>query len=386
MIAAMPARFTNPFRYGDLALDEAFTDRDDEIAELNADIRNGQNVVIFAPRRFGKSSLVWRASQELLARKEVLIAKVDLMATPSKEKLADKLAKSIYEDIATVVFRARQKATSIFTGLQITPRISLDPIDGSLSFTFEASSRKEDIDATLEKLFELPAHLSADRKERCALVIDEFQEILDIDPRLLPLMRSVFQRQPEVAHVYLGSKRSMMERIFNDFNEPFWRSAKKIELGLIDPRHFAPFIEKRFDSTDRGIDDVVDRVLEITRGHPYGTQELCYFLWEEVSEGRIAHAAELETALTKVLRSENAHFTRIWTKAAKSHRLVLQALADEPVEHISDEYRRKHGLPIDATVRKALKVLIDDEIVVRDANGYRIGEPFLAEWIRRYSS
>ena len=204
-------RFTNPFRYGDLALDEAFTDREDEIDELKADIRNGQNVVIFAPRRFGKSSLVWRASQELLAGREVLIAQVDLMATPSKEKLADKLAKSIYEDIATVVFRARQKATSIFTGLQITPRISLDPIDGSLSFSFEASSRKQDIDDTLEKLLELPAQLAADRKERCALVIDEFQEILDIDPQLLPLMRSIFQKQPEVAHVYLGSKRCMME-------------------------------------------------------------------------------------------------------------------------------------------------------------------------------
>jgi hypothetical protein len=383
----MPANFTNPFRYGDLALDEAFTDRDEEIKELKADIRNGQNVVIFAPRRFGKSSLVWRASQELLARKQVLVAQVDLMATPSKEKLADKLAKSIYEDIATVVFRARQKATSIFAGLQITPHISLDPIDGSLSFSFEATSRKQDIDDTLEKLLELPAQLSADRKERCALIIDEFQEILDIDAHLLPLMRSVFQKQPEVAHVYLGSKQSMMDRIFSDVNEPFWRSAKKIELGLIDPRHFASFIKKRFDSTDRGVEDlVVDGVLSITRGHPYGTQELSYFLWEEVSEGRIARAPDLETAVTKVLRSENAHFTRIWDKAAQSHRLVLQALAEEAVVHITDEYRRKHGLPIDATTRKALKTMIDDEIVMRDASGYRIGEPFFAEWIRRYSS
>ena len=55
----------NPFRYGALALDEAFTDRQSEISELKADVRNGQDVVIFAPRRYGKSSLVWRASQEL---------------------------------------------------------------------------------------------------------------------------------------------------------------------------------------------------------------------------------------------------------------------------------------------------------------------------------
>ena len=40
---------TNPFRYGALALDEAFTDREAEISELKADVRNGQDVVIFAP-------------------------------------------------------------------------------------------------------------------------------------------------------------------------------------------------------------------------------------------------------------------------------------------------------------------------------------------------
>ena len=56
----------NPFRFGALALDEAFTDRKAEIAELEADVRNGQDVVVFAPRRYGKSSLVWRASQELV--------------------------------------------------------------------------------------------------------------------------------------------------------------------------------------------------------------------------------------------------------------------------------------------------------------------------------
>ena len=56
----------NPFRFGALALDDAFTDRKEEIAELKADVRNGQDVVVFAPRRYGKSSLVWRASQELV--------------------------------------------------------------------------------------------------------------------------------------------------------------------------------------------------------------------------------------------------------------------------------------------------------------------------------
>jgi hypothetical protein len=92
-------------------------------------------------------------------------------------------------------------------------------------------------------------------------------------------MRAVFQEQPEVAHVYLGSKRHMMRRLFSDENEPFWRSAKPIELGVIAPDAFAPYIVERFRATGRSVDPaVVDALLASTSGHPYATQELCYFL------------------------------------------------------------------------------------------------------------
>src|SRR3954451_18066141 len=60
---------TNPFIYGALALDDAFTDRDSELKELAEDIRNGQDVLVFAPRRYGKSSLVLRAAQQAVAKK-----------------------------------------------------------------------------------------------------------------------------------------------------------------------------------------------------------------------------------------------------------------------------------------------------------------------------
>lgn len=44
----VPRRPADPFRFGDLALDESFTDRTQELAELTTDMRNGQNVVVFA--------------------------------------------------------------------------------------------------------------------------------------------------------------------------------------------------------------------------------------------------------------------------------------------------------------------------------------------------
>ncbi|HUG66099.1 MAG TPA: ATP-binding protein [Gaiellaceae bacterium] len=373
----------NPFRYGALALDDAFTNREAELDELRTDVLNGQDVVVFAPRRYGKSSLVWRVSQQAIAQ-GTLVAHVNLMTTPTKERLAEKLAETIHDDLASTLFRARERLR-VFQGLRITPIVTIDPNTGKLGFAFDAGRQPQDLDATLERLLELPGQLAAERGRKVALVLDEFQEIVDIDPDLPKLMRSVFELQPDVAHVYLGSKRHMLERIFNDENEPFWRSAKQMELGVIAPPLFRGFIEAQFQRTGRRIEPtVVDRVLDATLGHPYATQELCYFLWGETAEGGMAGGVEYDLALEKLLRAEHAHFGLVWEKAARAQRIVLQALAHEPGRPLAGEYRRRHGLPGPSSVQRALDALLKDELVARDSGGeYRVAEPFLAEWLRR---
>ncbi|HEV7162063.1 MAG TPA: hypothetical protein VGN25_02305 [Solirubrobacteraceae bacterium] len=370
----------NPFRYGALALDDAFTDREVEVAELTADALNGQDVVLFAPRRYGKSSLLWRVSQKLIAQR-ALVAQVNLMTTPTVTRLAEKLARTIYDDIASPLFRAKERL-SVFQGLRVRPVVTVDPDDGSLSFSFDASPRPEDIGATLERLLELPGQLAGERKRPVVLILDEFQEIVEIDPGLPRLMRSVFQEQPEVAHIYLGSKRHMMQRIFNDENEPFWRSAKQMELGVIEGEPFARYIEWQFARTDRLIDPAaVAEILAITGGHPYATQELCYFLWQDTAAGATADSNDVAAAAAGVLNSEHAHFSLVWEGASAHQRLLLRALAEEPGHPLAADYRRRHGLPGPSSVQRALQALERAELVGRDAGRAWINEPFLAQWV-----
>ncbi|HLJ04145.1 MAG TPA: ATP-binding protein, partial [Solirubrobacteraceae bacterium] len=299
---------TNPFRFGSLALDDAFADRQRELAEIKADALAGQDIALFAPRRLGKSSLVWRASQQLV-RARALVAHVDLMTTPTLSRFAEKLAQTIHEDIASPLFRARERLR-VFQGLRVSPTVNVDPEDASISFGFSAGAGSADLAATIERLLELPGQLAGERGRNVVLILDEFQEVTELDPSLPRLMRAVFQRQPEVSHVYLGSHRHAMERIFNDENEPFWRSAKRMELGLIDPDLFLPFLIRRFASTGKQLAaQAADRLLEITGGHPYATQELSYFVWQRAA--RQAMVADVESALVDVLRAEDAHFTNV---------------------------------------------------------------------------
>ena len=122
-----------------------------------------------------------------------------------------------------------------------------------------------------------------------------------------------------------------MHDLFSDANEPFWRSAKQMEIGLIPKDQFARFIRRRFDATHKELDPgVCDRLLEITRGHPYATQEICYSLWEQTPFDGSAQDERLSRALELVLQSEHAHFSLVWDGLSAGQRLLLEALAREP--------------------------------------------------------
>jgi hypothetical protein len=375
----------NPFTFGDLALDEAFTDREDEVRELASDMRNGQNVLVYAPRRYGKSSLILRAAQEAL-RQKALVGYCDLMKTPTKERFAAALAKTIYADIDSPIGQAFERAAELFRSLRVRPTMEVDPSDGSLRFSFQPGRRKSDIDETIERLLELLGELAAERKRPVVMVFDEFQEVVALDPKFPNLMRAVFQTQPEVSHVYLGSKRHILERIFDDKNEPFWRSAKQLEIGMIPPAKFGPFLRDGFTASGKGITaEAIGQLLAISGGHPYGTQELAYFVWELVQPGGEASLAELQEALTRVLRSERNHFSALWDEAPHAQRLLMLALADEPTGSIyAVAYHERRELPSNPTLQTALAGLIRKEIAGRDVDGdYRVIEPFLAEWLQR---
>jgi len=376
----------NPFRFGTFVIDE-FADREEELSEVEADMRNGQDLVVFAPRRLGKSSLVLKAAAATRRRKG-LVAYLNVMTAPTKERFAERLAAAIYAEIAAPKAKLKEKALAMFQGLRIVPTVMVDPMDGRLSFSFGFGHTDADIDGTIEMLLELPAKIAAERGQRVVLILDEFQEIVGLDPNFPKLLRSVFQAQPDVCHVYLGSKRHVMHGLFSNANEPFWRSAKQMEIGLIPPDKFTRFIRRRFAATNKEVDPVVcERLLEVTRGHPYATQELSYSLWEQTPFDEGADDDLFGRALELVLQSEHAHFSLVWEDLAAGQRILLEALAKEPGRPLSGPYRARHQLAAPSSTQRALKALVDRELVEREPDGgYRVMEPFLVEWLGEFVS
>ena len=186
-------------------------------------------------------------------------------------------------------------------------------------------------------------------------------------------MRAVFQTQPEVSHVYLGSKRHILERIFSDENEPFWRSAKQLELGA-DPAGEVRVVPAA--SASRTPSKRIDRgrARAAARGDTAGTRtrrrSSRTSSWELVSRGRPRSKPTSRRRSRRCSgRSRTTSRSCGTTRAQRSGSLLL-ALADEPTARVySADYHSRHELPPNPTLQTALAALVRKELVGRGDDG-----------------
>jgi hypothetical protein len=373
----------NPFSYGAIVRDAYFADRETELESLKSALRSAQNVVVVSPRRYGKTSLVQRAISSL-RREGVLVAYVDFFRAPTKERLADALAQAIYEGLVSPVERAAEKARAFFSHLAVSPRLVLET-SGRVRVEFHAFERKQEVDSVLLGLLEVPQRIAEDRDRAVALVLDEFQEVVVIDRNLTGVMRSVFQQQDRVAHVFLGSRRHLMDELFHDKNAHLYRSARPLPLGPIPVDKFRRWIRRRFAASGvEAADEVVDAVLALTNGRPFETQQLCAFVWEQArDEGTIATSKVLTKALDRLIDAETPRYVAVWDSLSQHQRAVLAAVAVDGRAVYSEEYRLRHKLGGAGSVRSSLRALEAKELVERANGDWIVADVFLAEWVRR---
>jgi AAA+ ATPase superfamily predicted ATPase len=378
----------NPFRFGDVATGEHFTDREVETKELVADLRSGQNVLIISPRRYGKTSLM-TAVTDRIRKQHVLVAYIDLLRTTSKERFANQLAAALYAGLTPAVERAVHRAGELFQNLPLRPKITLNQ-DSTPSFEFTAAPGTTDIEQTIDRLLELPQQVAQRRKRQAVLVLDEFQEIVVLDPELPARMRATFQFQPDVAHVYLGSRQHLLRRVFTDTNAPLYNSAKVFPLGPIACGAFGRFIEERFASTAVPItSEAIAHLLAITGGHPHDTQKLGYFTWAAAESENTATPETVDRAFMAAIKTDVARYTELWDGLTTNQRRLLEALGQAGASDavLSEEFRRRHRLGAYATAERALESLVDRGLVEREGRSrVVIPDVFLRHWLRMPST
>ncbi|WP_258084729.1 AAA family ATPase [Thermococcus thermotolerans] len=363
-----------PFVYGRKVGREHFADREEEVERLKIAMMSGQNVIIYSPRRYGKSSLVGIALEEL--GKKVYPIEVDCSGVLTKKELAERISSAA---IRTWKGRIEEFLRKLFK--TTTPRII---IGKRLSVEFVVGEEN----TALEEALKLPKRLAEITGKRVVVVFDEFQEVSNLGKEVLPKMRAEFQKHKGVTYVFVGSKQGMMREIFQSPSSPFYNFGMHMILKRIPEGKFKPFIENKFKESGFEIDDeLIDSVLRITKGHPHYTQMLCYRLWLNAllsKRGGIS-GEDLEKALEEILNETAEFFEEMWDSLTINQRRLLVAIARNESDLYSRDFLNRYGFERASTVQAALRALKEKELIVRENGKYLIENPLFELWILKVS-
>lgn len=371
----------NPFQYGGIVGGESFCNREQEKADLLRAIENGEKLFVYSERRLGKTSLVRTVLRQL--PRSYVAAYVDLWPTDGEASFVTALAKALAESVTAGGTRLLQAAKELFGSL--SPTLTVDD-SGKPTLNF-GLRRDRDLVPALEEVLAAPGRIQARGKGRAVIVFDEFQRIAEYDDDLLERrLRSVIQQQPEVAYLFLGSRRHTIQAMFLDSDRPLYRSAGHYPLEAIAARHWIPFVRDKFLAGEKGIsDEQIREIHRLTQGHPFYTQHLCHALWE-LCEPRTAVTPELiAAALRLLLERESFAYTTLWESLTNNQRRFLQGLAAEPegVKPFAGAFVRRYRLRSSSNAQRAAEALLKRNVLDRDDGSFIFLDRFFRLWVRQ---
>jgi hypothetical protein len=369
----------NPFYLQEIPVDAPFCDREKELKELHAYAKSGANVVLFSPRRFGKTSLVKRI-QSSLAEKGAVVIFADFFGVGSVEDVAGRLAKAVY---GFTHGKSSLWKTALRTLLSFRPVLKPDP-SGGVSLSVEpAAPGKSGLDLLEDTVGSLHRFIE-DSKKLVHIALDEFQEIVALKEalRIEAVFRTHVQRQ-KASYFFIGSRRRVLLGIFNERQRPFFQSAINYPLGMLPSADLAKFISWQFKENGKACTEKMGLKLASLVGcHPYYSEKLGFFVYEMAEE--VTEEA-VQEGLRKLIDSEKPVFEAILQGLSPHQRLLLKALALEPPDKIlAGGYIQKHGLGSTGGVQHSTKQLEDLDLIEKrgDPKQWQLVDPVLAMWLR----
>ena len=377
------SKIKNPFKFGSIIDGDNFCNRVEELRIIKQYVFDNYSFWLYSPRRFGKSSLIKRAFEEIEGTKTIFI---DLYNVKSLYDFAKKYSEILSENLFD--WKHELKAISknlskYFTNLH--PIVTLNA-EGFPSMTIEKKQIDSQID--IEQLLNMPESFAKDKGIKICIAFDEFQEIERIDPFIINWMRTAFQNHKNVSYIFLGSKQSLMHSIFASTNSPFYEFAVKMDLSEISEKDLRKFIKEKFKKSNISINnDTITEILEKSELHPHFTQYFASVVFDLLRYGEDENEKYFNQGwMNKIINSQSIIFQTIYDQLSSNQRRVLTAIAiiDNDVELFADSTRREYDLPISSSISVTLGALIKKSLIYKTTdNKYKVDNPVLKEWLRQ---
>lgn len=370
----------SPFIFGVRVEGDAFTDRKEETKRLKMNFLYGVNTILISPRRMGKTSLVDKACA-LVKSDSVKIAKMDAFGCRSEADFVDSFATAVIRATSSKWEEWIENAKTFLS--RFVPKVTFgqDPVnDFSISFEYNTGNNVP------EDILRLPERIASQKGCRLVVCVDEFQQIGEFPDSLTfqKKLRSVWQLQSHVSYCLYGSKKHMMENMFQRQDYPFYRFGDLFYLGKISESDWIEYIRGRFEITGKEIsEELARRICEVTERYSSYVQQLAWFVWLRC--GNAATAEDVEFGIDRLLDACEPLFIQQTESLSAYQMNFLHLLADG----IHSGFTRtsvlgSYRLGTAANITRIKKSLMEKELItISGPMAYEISDPILSLWLKR---
>ena len=326
-----------------------------------------------APRRYGKTGLIWNVFNTL--PDEYAVVYLDIYATRNIEEFTQIFANAAIGALDSAADKAFAAVGRFFKAIRptVTP-------DGTGGVSFSFSVDKMEVEATLNGVFDYLA--SKDR--RIIVAIDEFQQILEYPEKgTEALLRSRIQFMQNTNFIFAGSRHHIMGEMFTSPRHPFYQSTDIMSLDVIPLDSYRAFAEGFFAAAARAFSaEAFEALYRRFDGVTWYVQGVLNRIWS--GSGGLESEKAVSDAVESLIEERSLTFHDLLGMQTEVGRNLLKAIADERVvsEITAGAFLARHGLTAPSSVRAALPNLIANDLVYRSESGYIVYDYLFAEYLR----
>lgn len=368
-----------PFIFGVATSGDNFTDRKNETARLLANFKHGINTVLISPRRWGKTSLVQKVCN-LAKSDDLKVVYLDIFSCRSDREFYDAFASAVLKQTSTKWDEWVENAKLFLS--RITPKISFgtDPMT-DFSISLELNPKSDDI----TEILQLPEKIAQKKGFRIVVCIDEFQQIAEFgdSKNFQKRLRTIWQLQKSVSYCLFGSKKHLMNELFEKKSLPFYKFGDAIYLQKIPTADWVEYICGRFEATGKSISpELAQKVCDTVENHSSYVQQLAWLIW--VNTDKVATEKEFEEAYKDILDQNTPLFEKQTENLSAYQISFLRAVCDGVHKEFStQEVIQKYRLGSSANVATVKRALTKKEFIETEKREVAISDPLLKVWLQR---
>ena len=309
------------FQAGRPVMGNKLIGREEILKEIIHYLNSGQSVVLIAPRRFGKTSVVLEVLNRF-KKDDLFTAYVDIFAAPEKRIFAEQITEAVLSN--KKLHKAFSDFRKSFSSLmhQMEFKQAVEDFEFILKF---ADKNQDELDLLSESI-DFIEEFASKYKKQIICGFDEFGDIEKLNgSEIVKLFRAKIQLQQQTAYIFSGSQESVMDRIFITSKSPFYRFARVIHINEINTGIFIKYIRKVFEKINIDIkESALNILLGFTKGHPYYTQLICKQLEFKLvgTNKNIINDMEIIDAIDEAYWSEINYIEKLWEELSGAREQV----------------------------------------------------------------